>query len=303
MMSQSHAYDAWCTSNATNNNLPDPNDPDNIFEKVPAADYSQMNYTKVQHRRYVCGACGQNVTEESLDKHHSDEHADILFTVDMYELFEIDECIECLICNVEMFEQDFKEHVDKFHTDYNTLDDPWQSTQNTESDSAAFSPSPDFYTGAPLFDWRHRPAATVNVKDRFRCMVCGAANILASNITRHHSKIHSHIPKNVNIFVQEPDVFVPEPTYFRTKPGRVRCDICGKMVAEKRSQKHQMKSHQNKFEHQKENESAAAEDNKKSNKMVEGFRNICISHEEFERLLGRNRIYEVNGRHYLKDSE
>lgn len=72
-------------------------------------------FTRIQHRRYICGACGKEKLEQNLNKHHEKNHADVPFTIDMYELCEIDDRIQCLICNADKFEHDFEKHINDCH--------------------------------------------------------------------------------------------------------------------------------------------------------------------------------------------
>lgn len=72
-------------------------------------------FARIQHRRYMCGACGEEEVEQHLNAHHTRAHPEVSFTMDMYELCEIDERIQCLLCYSEESEENFDEHMNQYH--------------------------------------------------------------------------------------------------------------------------------------------------------------------------------------------
>lgn len=125
-------------------------------------------FTRIQHRRFLCGACGETVLERHLSQHHDKSHPEVIFTMDMYEVIEIDELIQCSICNAEMFEECFEEHVQSVH----------QHAMPNKNDQSHNNNGIGIY----------------------KCKICDARGIRQSNRERHHSRTHPYISTNIDIF-------------------------------------------------------------------------------------------------------
>lgn len=246
------------------------------------SDVYRSSYEKVQLRRYMCGACGENVLEDDLAEHHSTLHSETPFFIDMYELFEIDEQIHCLICDVKFFDHELTKHIQEFHIE-----------KYFDWSNSNYVPNPiiDEVTWPQTEHEIPQKIQAVKVGGNFKCRICRASNIQVANLMSHRSELHAAIPMKVNIFVRQPE------------REKYKCEVCGKLCAtEKSFLKHRHKYHPDKY-----GDDATKSQNERISKVEDelttGFRNIRISHEEFERFLNRNRIYEANGHHYLKDSE
>ena len=74
-------------------------------------------FKRIQYRRYICGVCGKEKAEQGINKHHAKNHSDVPFTMEIYELCEIDERIQCLICNTDKLEKDFDKHINECHSE------------------------------------------------------------------------------------------------------------------------------------------------------------------------------------------
>lgn len=244
---------------------------DNQFDfELPSSFDPNVFYTKVQHCRYLCGACGENVLEQHLTEHHSSEHAGAPYVMEMYELFEIDECFKCNICNLEQLEADLTNHLtDCHHREViNYYYEPY-----TPSPSLSPTPPPPMSPMAmkPFINYTE----AINVPGHFLCLVCCVSNIHHGNLQKHRKKLHSNISQRVNIFSQQPN------------RKKFQCNWCKNWLFEKNVEKHCKKYHPHAID----------------DPATDGFHNIRISNPEFQRMQCQNRIYELNGIQYLKDSE
>lgn len=259
-----------------------------IFPSPPSTIHKPF-YEKIQVRRYICGACAENVLEEDLAKHHATSHPETPFIVDMYELFEIDEKCHCSACDVDVNDVDWGMHIQAYHSD--RFNNDW-SNANYMPNLQCFQLNRPIIDNEAQIQPPNSQTLPNNMPERFRCKVCNV-QIGGDRLWRHRSKQHPHIPREVNIFENEPE------------PHKFECEVCGKQMTEKRFDKHQKKYHPDKYGENKaiettKNTTAKA---KKDEAVANGFRNIRISNEEFERLMTQKRLYEVDGWHYLKDSE
>lgn len=186
-------------------------------------------FKRIQYRRYICGVCGKEKSEQGINKHHAKNHSDVLFTMEIYELCEIDERIQCLICNTNELEKDFDKHINDCHSEI--------FGQKSEFCSQSV------YNARPNGVWLINPLAKKMDNDNMTANWCQS------------QAIHDELPTN--------DAF--QIIHHQQKS---LCDNCGTRL-------------------------------EKPN----GFRNVCISDNEFNRFLSQNRIYHNNGRLYLKDSK
>lgn len=72
-------------------------------------------FTNYQKCRYQCGACGKIVPEHSLNRHHNNKHSSIPFTIDMYELYELNERAKCHLCPRVMDMEEMYKHQKNVH--------------------------------------------------------------------------------------------------------------------------------------------------------------------------------------------
>lgn len=165
-------------------------------------------FSRIQNLRYMCCACGDKVLEQYLAVHHSENHSELTFIMDMYEVFEIDELVECLMCNATMFEEHFKDHMQSCH--------PKMESQTINHSS----PSKEAIKQTPI--------------GYYNCKLCDAGGIKEQNLEKHHFRAHPHVPSNVDIF---------DFTYLKIKAEKVKCDTCGKSYTEKSLKKHRLKRH------------------------------------------------------------
>lgn len=297
--------DDWCLSQANDDdkiNHNHPTMPNNNFE-FPLTFNQNVFYTKVQHCRYLCGACGDNVLEQNLNEHHSTAHPGTPFIIEMYELFEVDERYKCEICDLEQFEADLKKHLTECHCQeiYNYYYAPC-----TPSPPPPPPPQP-----MPLMpfgsDIENRPIVgteVMKVPGHFLCLACGVSSIREKNLKKHRKKLHANIPHRVDIFSQQPD-----------RP-KFKCNVCEKWLFEKNIENHCRKYHPDKYggKHELVIDASATDEIDESAgttsatttsnvSTTDDFLNVRISHSEFQRLQNKNRIYEFNGFKYLKDSE
>lgn len=175
-------------------------------------------FTRIQYHRYICGACGKEKLEKNLTKHHAKNHSDVPFTIDMYELCEIDDRIQCLICNADKFENDFEKHINDCHPEICNENKPLNVV------------------------WQIKPTRSYSHNDYMK-------------INYQQTMDGNQVPEN--------DVFE-----IIQQPKKNLCDDCSKELH-----------------------------------TPTGYRNVCISDSEFNRLLSHNRIHHDNGRLYLKDSK
>lgn len=289
-----------------NHNRPALPDEDADF-KLPPTFNANVFYTKVQHCRYLCGACGENVLEQNLTEHNSTEHPGTPFIIEMYELFEIDERYACEFCASEQFEADLTKHLTECHRQ-ELINHYYASAYSTPSPQ--LSPQP-LMSLVPFIDAEldNRPIAgteVMKVPGHFICLACGVSNIREKNLQKHRKKLHANIPQRVNIFSQQPD-----------RP-KFKCDVCAKWLFEKNVEKHCRKYHPDKYgggKHPFNIDATAAAatggpstaiakpTSDVSTSTADDFLNVRISISEFQRLQSQNRIYERNGVKYLKDSE
>lgn len=306
-------YGDWFLSHTKNDDKinqyqPDPLS-DGYFELTSTLDHAVF-YTKVQHCRYLCGACGENVSEQNLTEHHSSAHPGTPFIIEMYELFEIDERYKCEICDLEQFEADLKKHLTECHR---------QEIYNYYYASCTPSPTPvtppllpqpmplvSLMPFGPEID--NRPIVgneIMKVPGHFLCLACGVSSIRQKNLQKHRKKLHANIPHRVNIFSQQPD-----------RP-KFKCDVCKKWLFEKNIENHCRKYHPDKYggKHTFSIDATVADAATESDETTptptttsnvsatDDFLDVRISNSEFQRLQNQNRIYEFNGLKYLKDSE
>lgn len=297
----------WSRSQATvedaiNHNQPTPSD-DDKFE-LPLGFNAIVFYTKVQHCRYLCGACGENVLEQNLTEHNASEHPGTPFIIEMYELFEVDECYKCEFCDLEQFEADLTKHLTECH--------------RQDIINYYYAPPPPPQPLLPLMSLDlgldNRPPIVgdevMKVPGHFLCLVCGVSSIRENNLQKHRKKLHANIPQRVNIFNQQPD------------RSKFKCSVCQKWLFEKNVEKHCRKYHPDKYGDEKQlseisataavaeaagaatsGETTTTTTTPSALEKTDGFLNVRISTSELQRLKSQNRIFEVNGVKYLKDSE
>lgn len=250
-------------------------------------------FTRVQHRHFVCGACGEKIAEKSLMGHHLAHHSEVPFMLDMYELFEIDEQFQCTCCKYDILESHFQTHLKLFHPEL--LAD--SASQNGPLSVESVYSTPEYWNSeaeqqspSDYFDQEidRRTTHSDGTKRFYRCKACPSSSINGSNLRRHHSRVHPDVPANV-------DLFYLIKTTTKTPYEKVKCDVCSKQIKSDRIDKHRLKYHPDKYGKEAQSEPATTEPPK-------GFHNICISTSELERLKHLDRIYELNGRIHLKDS-
>lgn len=218
---------------------------------------------EITRHHYECGACGETVLDYCLPKHHYTQHPDVTFNMQMYVPIEIEKQIQCTLCNEEILASDFEGHQNFCQVEN------WLSLVNNEFVSSGSSETTSDYKS--LSSGYLTPLATFS--RIFQCEACGAL-IFEENLDAHHKSIHSDIPMYVNLFE----------LYQVTK--QEECDVCLQWV--ENLEKHSV----NCF---------TIKEREFSSEAAEGFRNVCMSEEEFQRL--SHRIDEVDGRFYLRDSE
>lgn len=305
------AYGDWYLSHANDNDTIVQNHPvmPDIFE-LPSSFDPNPFYTKVQHCRYLCGACGENILEQNLTEHHASQHPGTPFIIEMYELFEIDERFKCEICDMEQFEADLKEHLTDCHRQevINYYYTPYEPSPPLLPPLPPPQPMPLMpLMAVDTFNDDNQPIAdneVMTVPGHFLCLACGVSSIRQNNLQKHRKKLHANIPHRVNIFAQQPD------------RQKFKCSICEKWLFEKAIEKHCMKYHPDKYDDKHSYGSPAAAAAKAAAvadgtttttpppnvPATDGFRNIRVSNTEFQRLQNKNQIYEFNGIQYLKDS-
>lgn len=265
----------WFHSNLNENDVMNRYNPSvaGIYQDPPTIQIDSY-FERVQHRRFVCGACAEKVLEENLTSHHSIMHPEVPFIMDMYELFEIDEQCQCVCCNVEVNESNFKTHLELFHPQI--LGDDVNQNINPYSQSVPMSYG---------FPYNSIGQSTYGgaISKLYTCKACPSSGIHQSNLRRHHARQHPNIQATTNLF---------ELASVSTK---ITCEICNKQLKMERIEKHRLKYHPDKYGERKDQTMEVK-------KPPEGFHNICISNSELERLKGLDRIYELNGRLHLKDS-
>lgn len=273
---------AWIQPLANNINTMNQNQPDNSDFELPSSFNVNVFFTKVQHCRYLCGACGENVLEQELGEHHSGEHASTPFIFEMYELFEVDEHFKCDICESEQFEADLKQHLIDSHRheliNHYYVGEPYMSTvaASSSASSSASSMSSTSPQPAPLMSLEpFSDIETMYVPGHYLCLACGVSNIHGKNLQKHRQKLHANISKCVNIFSQQ------------ANRQKVRCTMCKKWLFKKNVEKHCKNYHSYVID----------------GPVNDGFLNIRISTTEFHKMQKQNRIYEHNGIQYLKDSQ
>lgn len=250
-------------------------------------------FTRVQHRQFVCGAYGEKIAEESLMGHHLAHHSEVPFIMDMYELFEIDERFQCSCCNYDIVESNFQTHLELFHPELMADNAEQNGPLSVES---VYSTSEYWNSEAEqqsTFDYSNKVTdrhITYNdgSKRFYQCKACPSSSINGSNLRRHHSRVHPDIPAGVNLFYLIK-------TTTKTPCEKVKCDVCSKQIKSDRIDKHRLKYHPDKYGKDTQCEPATTEP-------PQGFHNICISTSELERLKHLDRIYQLNGRIHLKDS-
>lgn len=251
--------------------------------QMPSVNYNRQ-FSWVQHRRLMCGACGETLQEHYLSQHHAKRHPGVPFIMDMYELVEIDERVQCLLCGAEMFEEDFEEHSQNSHfqsdKEFVMPNMAMQKYAAGDRSNQRSLPSPE-----PEDDPSKPQVTAIGIYD---CKMCDARGIREPNIKRHHSRRHPNISADVDIF---------NFTHLVTITEKIKCEICGKSYHEKRMEKHRLKYHPDKCE------GKAIEESPHQVKSSEGFRQVYMSDSEFELLQSQNRFYEIEGRIYLKDSK
>lgn len=162
----------------------------------PQSNIYQSSYETVQLRRFMCGACGENVLEENLAEHHSNVHPGTPFIADMYELFEIDERIHCLLCDIKMFDHELTKHIQEFHIE--KFDNCVNA--NYEPNSAVDDVNQPDIESTIATNIANTPLHGVSSSGTFKCKICGTKNIRADHLKRHRSRLHPHLPKDVDLF-------------------------------------------------------------------------------------------------------
>lgn len=254
----------WVQSNLSKHDM---DDQVNLIEigSIQNASVNHNNlYERIQHRLFVCGACGEKVIEPNLSKHHLLMHSELPFIMDMYELFEIDERIQCLACNVEILENNFTKHMALYHPDI-LLDSVNGNEQSIEVPQCEEQPS--------------TTQVICNESRLYNCQLCNAHGISEENLPRHHSRAHPDVSDETNIFILTKII------------RKITCDICYKQMKINRIDKHRLMHHPEKYGPEK-----------MDSEIPEGFCQVLVSHEEIKRLQNLQRIYENKGRLYLKDS-
>lgn len=298
--SRPHAND----DDAINHNRSALSDDANDF-KLPSTFNANIFYTKVQHCRYLCGACGENVLEQNLNEHNSTEHPGTPFIIEMYELFEIDERYKCEFCDLEQFEADLTKHLTECHRQ--EIINYYYAPVYTPSPPPPAPPQP-LMSLMPFHSERdNRPIVdneVMKVPGNFLCLACGVSSIREKNLQKHRKKLHANIPHRVNIFSQQTD------------RSKFKCAVCEKWLFEKNIEKHCRKYHPDKYgggKHSFNIDATASATvaatgettttTTSNESTADDFLNVRISASEFQRLQNQNRIYEFNGEKYLKDSE
>lgn len=265
----------WFLSNLSDNDVMNRYNPTvaGVFQ-YPSTIKIESYFVRVQHRRFVCGACAEKVLEENLTGHHSIMHPEVPFIMDMYELFEIDEQYQCIYCNVEVMESNFQTHLGLFHP-------------QIVGDDANQNINP-YVQSVPMnhgFTYNHFEQSTSGgaISKLYSCIACSSSGIHQSNLRRHHARQHPNISATTNLF------------QLTTVSTKIPCGICNKQLKVERIEKHRLKYHPDKYGEGKDQ-------TKETKEPPEGFHNICISSSELELLKRSDRIYELNGRLHLKDS-
>lgn len=267
----------WFLSNSSDNDIMNRYNPTvaGIVQNPPTIHIASY-FVRVQHRRFICGACAEKILEENLTSHHSNMHPEVPFIMDMYELFEIDEQYQCIYCNAEVVESNFQTHLELFHPQIIGDDANQNINPYIHSQSVPMSHG---------FTYNRYEQTTFGgaISKIYACKACPSSGILQSNLRRHQTRQHPNIPA-ANLF---------ELTSVSTK---IPCDICNKHLKVERMEKHRLKYHPDKYGDGKERTEETKEP-------PEGFHNVCISNSELERLKRLDRIYELNGRLHLKDED
>ncbi|XP_055306383.1 uncharacterized protein LOC129570704 isoform X2 [Sitodiplosis mosellana] len=270
----------WFLSNLSDNDAMNWNNPSvaGVFQNPPKNQIDSL-FTRVQHRHFVCGACGEKIPEENLTNHHSVKHSRVPFIMDMYELFEIDEQFQCLCCNYEILESNFQTHLELFHPEVMAN----CANENVPLTSEYVNPEPNQQStfDYPIHGANQQTIYSDATSRFYRCKACPSSGISQSNLNRHRSRVHPNIPAGTDLF-QLIKVLT-----------KIKCDVCKKEIKSDRIEKHRLKYHPDKF--------GEARSETPTTEPSEGFHNICVSTSELERLTRLDRIYELNGRIHLKD--
>lgn len=105
------------------------------FDKDIPSIVQQSNttkYTMLQKCRFQCGICAKIVTEHRLNKHHTNKHSMVPFSMNMYELYEVSERAKCNFCERGMEVKKMMDHQLRCHP--NVFQNDENSCQSDTSD-------------------------------------------------------------------------------------------------------------------------------------------------------------------------
>lgn len=201
-------------------------------------------FIRIQRRRFICCACGEEVLEEKLPEHHAQKHSEFPFAIDKYELCEIDEQMQCPICHADLTEDNNEQHMKSHREAFDDFFDLSNKNVGFPSD--------------PGLQSINNTAYDINQFRGIDLNYCAYAE--------QHFNGHSAINQTNAQMI--PDGY------------GVSSNIFDIMDVDQNLKK-----------------------NDDRIKPPKGFRNVCISDDEFYRLAQRNRIYINEGRLTLKDSK
>lgn len=200
--------------------------------------------TRIQHRRFICGACGQEVLEEKLTEHHAQEHSELPFAMDLYELCEIDEQIQCAICNADLTKDNIEQHMKSHRQAFDDFFD-------LSNENVGFPSDPGLQS-------INNTAYDINQFRGIDLNYCAYAEQHFNGYSAMNQTNAQIIPNGHGVSSNIFDIMDVEQN-LKNNGNRIR--------------------------------------------PPKGFRNVCISDDEFYRLVQHNRIYTNEGRLILKDSK
>ncbi|XP_055325673.1 uncharacterized protein LOC129579548 [Sitodiplosis mosellana] len=162
---------------------------------------------------YKCVICGADgVNEQNMAKHRAKLHSDIPATDQDFVLSTKGKGVKCEICCAEMKGGRLEGHMRRVHPD--VLKDEKVSCDSETNE---------------LF-LVHESSNTVILK-LYKCLVCGAGDIMEQNLIEHHSKKHDKIPTDTNIF------------HLIGNTHRDKCNVCDKHMKEGQLKAHKIRFH------------------------------------------------------------
>lgn len=173
-----------------------------------------MVHTRDQH--YDCRACGQNVSEVDLNRHHYKHHSDIPLDENIFELLEIDDVLDdaiddvteseefgnesklawskgkhyiCIPCSKRITPDKIKYHHAKCRTAVLVVE-----VENGEYDTPVADKPPKRHYSDDSAESPHSDGG-----EQYMCRACNRY-VSDRDLSSHHFKRHADIPLEVDIY-------------------------------------------------------------------------------------------------------